>query len=189
MDAIAFELATSEVGMLLDCAACNAVTAATAPEYKRRVSAIVAEAKLSEGTSDSESVELDTLEATSHAYIDAQVDRFDRILASEPAGSTADLQAVASMLGAKRSACGFTIPGVHQVTLNRADNARLKSVVEASADVHSALAVVKSMVAVTASHVSYEFSVDSIGFLKSVIAGMPSDRTAASLRKAFGGIL
>lgn len=187
MTSIAYELASTEVGMLMDCAVCNVVTAGTASEYKYRITSICAEAK-SEAP-DEEFPKIDALEQEAHAYIDQQVDRFDSIMAEDKSDDGAIFAALASLPGVTRTACGFTVPGVHAVTLSRANNTRLKHIVEASADTRRAINVVKSMTEVTADSVRYELSTDSLMFIRAAVAGMGSDRTAATLRKAFGGLL
>ena len=187
MDAIAYELASTEVGMLMDCAVCNVVTASSASEYKYRITSICAEAKAD--SEETDYAKLDALEQEAHAYIDTQVGRFDSILADDKSDDSAVFAALAHLPGVTRKACGFTIPGVHVVTLSKANNTRLRHVVEASADTYRALNVVRSMAEVTASSVRYELSSDSLSFIRSAISGLGADRTASTLRKAFGGLL
>lgn len=185
MNSIAYELAASEVGMLMDCAACNAVNAVTASDYKSRITAIVADARLDAGADEHEA--LASLEVEGHSYIDAQVGRFDRVLASDNNRDT--LLALASIPGARKGTCGFTVPGTHSVVLSRADHIRLKKIVEASGDVQGAVHVIKSMVEVTADTVRYDLSRDSADFLRTALAGMSNDKSAKVLKKALRGAL
>lgn len=187
MESIAYELASTEVGMLMDCAVCNVVTAGTASEYKYRITSICAEAKAD--SEETDYAKLDALEQEAHAYIDTQVGRFDSIMSKDTSDDGAVYAAIASLPGVTRTACGFTVPGVHVVTLSKANNTRLRHVVEASADTRRAINVVKSMTEVTASSVRYELSTDSLSFIRSAVLGLGSDRTATTLRKAFGGLL
>jgi hypothetical protein len=185
MTSIAYELATSEVGMLMDCAACNSVTHATASDYKSRISAIVEDARFDADSTEHEA--LASLEAEGHAYIEAQVGRFDKVLAEDDDSEV--LSALASIPGARKGSCGFTVPGTHSVVLSRADHVRLKRIVEASGDVKGAVHVIKSMVEVTADTVRYDLSRDSADFLRTALAGMSGDKSATVLKKALRGAL
>lgn len=186
MKSLAYDLAKSELDMLLDCAVCNQVTAKSVQGYQERVAALIAEAKLEAPLDEHE--ELNTLEATASTLLEQQVGRYDSIL--KPSNDTSEIySAFASIPGAIVTGNSIAVSITCPVTLSRLNNSRLKRVLEAAEDVPRALHIIKSMSKVTASSVSYDLVPDSIIFLRKVVAGLSQDRTARALKKAFGKLL
>lgn len=185
MKSLAYDLARAELDMLLDCVACNQVTASAATVYKSRAICIVADA--SEEASSEEHEELQILEASTLSYIDQQIDKYTKALAQE---ESLDLQsAFASVPNVTCTASGVSVPCTYHVVLSRLDNTRLKRVIEATENIPKALHVIKGMSDNTETHVSYDLTPDSLAFIKHTINGMSQDRTAKALRKAFGSLL
>lgn len=185
MKSLAYDLAKAELDMLLDCVACNQVTASAATVYKSRATCIVADAVA--GADIDEHEELQLLEASTLSYIDQQVDKYAKALAQE---APLDLHSVfASVPNVTCTASGVSVPCTYHVVLSRLDNTRLKRVIEATENIPKALHVIKGMTDTTETHVSYDLTPDSLAFIKHTINGMSQDRTAKALRKAFGALL
>jgi hypothetical protein len=187
MKSLAYDLAKSELEMLMDCAVCNHVTAKSAQKYQERVSSIVAEAHAD--AYEDEYADLAVLEATASTYLQQQVDRYAHVLTPVVDNNTQVYAAFASVPGAILEKNSIAVPSLHHVTLSRVDNARLKRIIEAAEDVPHALYIIKSMSEVTASSVSYDLTSDSLSFIRRAVNGLSQDRTAKALKKAFGSLL
>ena len=189
---IAYELASSEIGMILDCAVCNVVTARAADDYVERIGRICAEAFADVDANESDTIR--ELERSAVAYVAGQVDKYTKSPASEV---DLDLGALlcASLPGVSRTARGYAVaacaaPVTAMTTrLTKSDHIRLKRIVEASGDENGAMTIMHDMCEVTASHVTYTFSSRSVTLLRQYMRGASGDKTVRALAKSLPGII